>query len=142
MVIAKEIESGRVFAGIVVKRKKEKIVLGESVLLVRRKYSDSWELPGGKIEPEDFSIFYVLQRELWEELGIYFPLEMLEGNDICTVRSDSPRIKEVDFVVKITVTEDNDPGLIKLFKEGLPFHSEIEEVLLVDKNDLSTLKFR
>lgn len=140
MLIAEEIESRGVFAGIVVRRKKDGVVVEERILLVRAKGSERWGLPGGRVEPEDLSIFTALQRELIEELGIYFPLEMLLGNEVCSFRSKNPAIHDIAFVVRIIITEDNDPGLIKIFREGLPPDSEIEECILVDKNDLPTIK--
>lgn len=140
MIITDTIESRGVFGGIVVIRKKVKVVLGKSLLLVRAKGSDCWGLPGGKIEDKDLSIFHALQRELEEELGICFPLDTLLENDICSFRSKNPRIKDVAFVVRIIVRDDNDPGLIKIFKEGLPPNSEIEEAILVPQEDLSSIK--
>lgn len=140
MLIAEAVESRGVFAGIVVERKKDGVIIDERILLVRAKGSERWGLPGGGVEPDDLSLFTALQRELIEELGIYFPLEMLLGNEVCSFRSKNPAIHDIAFVVRIIINEDNDPGIIKIFQEGLPPDSEIEECILIDKNELSSIK--
>ncbi len=93
------------------------IVKGDRVLLLRTS-AGNWDLPGGRLEPNE-DVETSLKRELLEELGIYLPI----GPAIyCGVRRRDPPKDNVVVVAHFCVMD-----------------TEINHIVLSDEHDRAHL---
>lgn len=121
------------------------------VVIVRAKGKKGFGLPGGRVEWSDIWSFrreldrfedllvpflVALERELREELGISFPLGLPKKKNVRIFISENENIRDIALVFRIAVSRCIIPQIFQLL-EKLPFDSEIEEAILIDKIDLT-----